>query len=62
MADKNQLVHLFVVDEQAITDPPSADPVITKKGNAVAATWSTGGRTFFMTGTNLNEETLRRLI
>lgn len=62
MLDKNQMVHLFVIDEGAITDPPGANPIITKKGNAVAATWSSGGRTFLMTGTNLDEATLRRLI
>lgn len=62
MLDKDQLVHLFVIDDHAIADPPGQVPVIMNQGKAVAAVWSSEGRTFFMTGTNLDEATLRRLI
>lgn len=62
MLEKNQLVHLFVVDESAITNPPGRSPVITRDGEAVAATWSAAGRTYVLVGEDLDEETLRLLI
>ncbi len=60
--DKNQLVHLFVVDDQDMIDRPGRAPTLTQWGDFVAATWSADGRTFLLTGINLDEKTLRRLV
>lgn len=60
--DKNQMVHLFVIDEAAIINPPGQVPSIIRNGDHIAATWSKAGRTYLLTGMNIDEETLRRLI
>ncbi len=62
MADNRQLVHLFVVDDGVLSNPPGDLPIIQRQGQTVAAIWSAAGRTFLLTGTNLTEETLQRLI
>ncbi len=62
MLGKDQVVHLFVVDENALKDAPGEKPSIIREHDKVAATWSVGGKTFLLMGMNVSEETLRRLI
>lgn len=60
--DKDHVVHLFVIDSDHLTDPPGSSPGFQQKDGLVTATWSAGGRTFVLLGSNIDEETLRRLI
>jgi hypothetical protein len=60
--DKDHIVHLFVVDSDRLRDPPGSSPDFQQKDGIVTATWSSGGRTFVLLGSNIDKETLRRLI
>ena len=63
MLGENQFAHLFVVDRDALTDAvPSASPIIRTEGGTAFATWTSGGKSYVLTGINMSEETLRRLI
>jgi len=59
---KDEVVHLFVVDEAALKNAPGGQPSIIRERDRVAATWSAGGKTYVLMGMNTSEETLRRLI
>ena len=60
--DKDHVVHLFVINSDRLKDPPGSSPGFQQKDGLVTATWSSGGRTFVLLGSNIDEETLRRLI
>ncbi len=62
MLGKDQVVHLFVVDEKALEDAPGEEPSFVREHDKVAATWSVGGKTYLLMGMNVSEETLRSLI
>ena len=63
MLGQDQFAHLFVVDKDALKDAaPNASPVIRTEGGIALATWTSGGKSYVLTGINVNEETLRRLI
>ncbi len=62
MLDQNRMVHLFVVDDSSLREVPGETPRIVRDGTQVAATWSARGRTFLLTGMNIDEATLRRFI
>jgi hypothetical protein len=62
MLGKDQMVHLFVVDENALKDAPGTTPSFMREHGKVAATWSAGGKTYLLMGMNVSEESLRRLI
>jgi len=63
MLGEDQFAHLFVVDNDALKDAaPNASPVIRTEGGIALATWTSGGKSYVLTGINVNEETLRRLI
>jgi hypothetical protein len=62
MLDKDQVVHLFVMDEKALEDAPGEKPSIIREHDTIAATWSVGDKAYLLMGTNVSEETLRRLI
>ncbi len=57
-----EVVHLFVVDQDALKNAPGELPSIIRDRDKVAATWSAGGKTFVLMGMQTSEETLRRLI
>jgi hypothetical protein len=60
---QDQIAHLSVVDKHALKDAaPNASPVIRTEGGIAVATWTSGGKSYVLTGFNVNEETLRRLI
>lgn len=63
MLGQDQIVHLFVVDKGALQDatPDNRPTVHTENGHAWA-TWTSGGKSFVLTGMNVTEETLRKLI
>jgi hypothetical protein len=63
MLDEDQFAHLFVVDNDALKDAASgASPVVRTQGDIAVATWTSGGRSYLLTGINVSEEALRRLI
>jgi hypothetical protein len=63
MLGQDQFAHLFVVDADALKDAaPNASPVIRTEGGIPLATWTSGGKSYLLTGINVSEETLRRLI
>ena len=63
MLGQDQFVHLFVVDRDALKDAaPNASRVIRTEGGIPLATWTSGGKSYLLTGINVSEETLRRLI
>jgi len=62
MVGKDQVAHLFVVDASELRDAPGKSPAIVRDRGQVAATWSAGGKTYLLIGTNVSEEALRRLI
>ncbi len=62
MLDKDRVVHFFVMDSNGIDHPPGPAPAFIQRGGLTAATWSAGGRTYVLTGKDVDEETLRRLI
>ena len=59
---KDEVIHLFVVDEDALKNAPGKLPSIIRDQDKVAATWSAGGKTYVLMGMHTSEETLRRLI
>jgi len=62
LLEKDRLVHLFVIDESGIKDPPGAVPQILGGKNSISATWASGGHVYLLRGVNLDEEILRELI
>jgi hypothetical protein len=63
MLGEDQFAHLFVVDNDALKDAAlNASPVIRTEGGIALATWTSAGKSYVLTGINVNEETLRRLI
>lgn len=63
MLGKDQMVHLFVVDKAALKDAPADIRPTLHTGNGLAwATWTSGGKSYVLTGMNVTKETLRRLI
>jgi hypothetical protein len=63
MLGQDQFGHLFVVDRDALKDAaPNASPVIRTEGGIAFATWTSGGKSYLLTGFNVSEETLGRLI
>lgn len=62
MLGKDQIVHLFVVDKDALKDAvPDSSPVIRMESGVAVATWTSGGKSYVLTGI-VSEEILRRLI
>lgn len=60
---ENQIVHVFVVEESSLAGaPPSSRPVVHSTDGNAWATWTSGGKSYVMTGTNVSRETLERLI
>ncbi|MEM9398822.1 MAG: hypothetical protein AAF984_01320 [Verrucomicrobiota bacterium] len=57
---ENQTVHMFVVDQDALQDPPGSQPVFNNKGNSHVASWTSGKHSYFITG--VDQATLKRLI
>lgn len=63
MLGEDQFAHLFVVDSDALKDAaPNASPVIRTEGGIALATWTSGGKSYVLTGINVSEEMLRKLI
>ncbi len=62
MLEKDRLVHFFVIDNEGIEHPPGLEPRFIRRNGHTAATWSAGGRTYVLTGKDIDEETLLRLI
>jgi hypothetical protein len=63
MLGQDQIVHLFIVDKDALKDAaPAASPIVRMENGIAVATWTSGGKSFVLTGMNVNEEVLRRLI
>jgi hypothetical protein len=63
MLSRDQIVHLFVVDEGALKDAAAGGkPVVRMEDGFAVATWTSGGKSYVLTGMNVSEETLRRLI
>lgn len=62
MLDKDRIVHFFVMDNTGLNHPPGAEPRTIRQGGLTALTWSHGGRTYILTGSGVDEATLRRLI
>lgn len=60
--DQDHIVHLFVIDSDRLKNPPGNSPDFQLKDGITTATWSSGGRTFVLLGSHVDEETLRRLI
>jgi len=56
------VVHLFVMEEGEVKDAPPGSPQFVQEGNSLAATWSSGGRTFVLTGPDLDKSELMHLI
>ena len=58
-----RVAHLFVVDQSALANASLETRPLMRSENGLAfATWSVGGKSFVLTGDNLTEETIRRLI
>jgi len=62
LLEKDRLVHLFVIDESGIKDPPGEAPRILRGKSTISATWASDGHIYLLRGVNMNEETLRELI
>lgn len=59
----DQIVHLFIMDKGAIKDAPTdATPSVRTDDGVAFVTWSAGGKSYVLTGDNVNEDILRRLI
>lgn len=59
----NQVAHLFVIDQSALSDASSGTQPQLRSDNGLAfATWTAGGKSFVLTGDNITEETIRKLI
>lgn len=60
---QDQIVHLFIMDKDAVKDSPNdATPSIRTDDGVAFATWTAGGKSYVLTGDNVNEDILRRLI
>lgn len=60
---KDQVVHLFVVENNALQGATvSSQPSLHTKNGQSWATWTSGGKSYVMTGTNVSQEKLRKLI
>ncbi len=63
MLSQDQIVHLFVVDKDALKDAAAGGkPVIRMENGVAVATWTSEGKSYVLTGMNVSEKTLRRLI
>jgi len=57
----NGIVHLFIVDRQALSDPPGTSPEFKKSGDWSTASWSDGTQSYVL-ATRAGVDTLRRLL
>ena len=55
------LVHLFVVDRQALNDPPGSSPEFKLSGDWSTASWSDGTRSYVL-ATRAGPDTLKQLL
>lgn len=62
MLDQNRIVHFFVIDSHNLEGAPGSQPRFQQVDNIAIATWSEGGRTYVLTGKDVDQETLSRLI
>jgi hypothetical protein len=66
LVDERRMVHVFTINSRDLRDPPGPQPrMVRRERNGrdyIAATWSSGGRTYVVIGTDLDEAGLRRLI
>ena len=60
--DEHRIVHFFVVDSEDLLSAPGRSPHFFQQDGLAAVTWSAHGRTFILTGKDVDEETLRSLI
>ena len=60
---ENRIAHLFVVDRKSLSDAPSdTTPTLHEENGLAFATWTSGGKSYVLTGDNLSKESIRRLI
>lgn len=60
--DKDRIIHFFVIDNKNLEGAPGSQPHFRQVDNIAIATWSIGGRTYVLTGKDVDGETLRWLI
>lgn len=59
----NQVAHLFVVDKSALIDAShSSEPQLYDDHGLAFATWTSGNRSYVLTGDNVPKEVLQKLI
>lgn len=59
----NQVAHLFVVDKSALTDASQDSRPELREDNGLAfATWTSGNKSYVLTGDNITRETIQKLI
>jgi uncharacterized membrane protein YbaN (DUF454 family) len=46
----NQMLYLFVMDRSVLKDPPPAKPRTSRLHDHIAASWSSGGKTYILAG------------
>lgn len=61
--DDGQVAYLFVVDKSALKDAaPKSHPDFHEVNGLAFATWTSGDKSYVLTGDNLSKETLQKLI
>jgi hypothetical protein len=59
----NQVAHLFVVDKSALKDASQESQPEFREDHGIAfATWTSGDKSYVLTGDNVSMETIRKLI
>ncbi len=60
---KNQIAHLFIVDKSARADASTqSHPELRSDDGLAFATWTSGGKSYVLTGDNVSMETLKKLV
>jgi hypothetical protein len=60
-AGGNGIVHLFIVERQALSDPPGPSPEFKRSGDWSTASWSDGDRSYVL-ASRAGPDTLKRLL
>ena len=59
----NQVAHLFVIDKSALTDASQdSRPELREENGLAFATWTSGNKSYVLTGDNITRETIQKLI
>jgi hypothetical protein len=59
----NKIAHLFIVDKSALSDASNqSQPDLRAENGLAFATWTSGGKSYVLTGDNVSMEMLKKLV